>query len=1061
MQDTTSADERLPQSAVDAPAQPAAENPAAAPNAAHAAVPPAANQPAGPRPQAPAPGDTGLRWLLLMLAGALALRVILATHTAGYLYDTNTFTAWAAHLAEVGPGRFYADGYFADYPPGYMYVLWAAGSLCRALGLAPLSPAALLALCAVPILCDLGIAALLWRAALPALGGGGALTVAAFAAFNPAFLFDCAVWKQVDAVPALLLLACFLLLARRKYLPAALCYGLALLVKPLALLYGPPLALAFLVPVFAAPNGRARGRALLRAAAGAAAAAGCVLALSLPFVHRDLAAWLVDKYAGTASSYPYASINAFNAVALLGGNWQPLSGRFLFFSWQTWGWLAVALLTAGLAAVGALAHRRGRFDPVLLAALYGCGVFTFAHSMHERYVFAAVVLLLGAWAGGRRRLAGPAALYSAVLLANMMTVQYNVGGDEFLQGRAAQLVLRLTSLACVLAFVWLAAVSLPQLLDTAPPQAPAPAGDNKRVYRAPVRLGNGYHLVRRRELPLPRWSRRDTLALALLTVFAAALSLPYLGTTRVPQKAADFAGGETLTLRFDAAAQVASVWAYPGIAEGALTVSDGTGSCQFDLNYGTCFSWQVQDVSLAGKTLTVTLPRGAVEELVFVGADGAVLTPQTDAAAAALFDEQSTLPERPSQLNGMYFDEIYHGRTGYETLNGLPIYETTHPPLGKDLIALGIALFGMNPIGWRIMGVLFGIAMVPVFYLLARRLLRRFDLTLTMTALFALDFMRYTQSRLATIDVFVVFFVLLGAYFMLWYCQVFIAGGRRGALLPAALGGMAFGLGCAAKWTGVYAGVGLAAVYFLALAARKKALAESELPESRQRAEFAADLRFAAAAGVGCYVLLPLALYVASYLPLLFEKSGGYTFSTILSAQRVMFEYHSQLKATHPFESRWYTWPLMLRPVWYYMGSRLPAGTVASIAAFGNPVVWWGGLAGVLALLGFAAAGRSRRSDVFVLLLYAAQYLPWALISRATFIYHYFAAMIFALLALGLALQRLLERRPLLGSGVCAGAVVLAAGLFAFFFPVLSGLPVSTTWAAMLKWLPGWGFYIL
>ena len=84
-----------------------------------------------------------------------------------------------------------------------------------------------------------------------------------------------------------------------------------------------------------------------------------------------------------------------------------------------------------------------------------------------------------------------------------------------------------------------------------------------------------------------------------------------------------------------------------------------------------------------------------------------------------------------------------------------------------------------------------------------------------------------------------------------------------------------------------------------------------------------------------------------------------------------------------------------------------------------------------------------------MLILYAALYLPWALISRATFIYHYFAAMIFALLALGLALQRLLERRPLLGSGVCAGAVVLAAGLFAFFFPVLSGLPVSTTWAAM------------
>ena len=54
------------------------------------------------------------------------------------------------------------------------------------------------------------------------------------------------------------------------------------------------------------------------------------------------------------------------------------------------------------------------------------------------------------------------------------------------------------------------------------------------------------------------------------------------------------------------------------------------------------------------------------------------------------------MPEAISQLNSMYFDEIYHGRTGYEQLHRMPVYETTHPPLGKDFIMLGIALFGMT-----------------------------------------------------------------------------------------------------------------------------------------------------------------------------------------------------------------------------------------------------------------------------------------------------------------------------------------------------------------------------
>ncbi len=374
----------------------------------------------------------------------------------------------------------------------------------------------------------------------------------------------------------------------------------------------------------------------------------------------------------------------------------------------------------------------------------------------------------------------------------------------------------------------------------------------------------------------------------------------------------------------------------------------------------------MQDVSFPAGRLTVTVAGAPVNEIVFADAAGRALPlGSVSAGGEALFDEQTTLPDRPSQLNGMYFDEIYHGRTGYETLHGLPIYETTHPPLGKDFIALGIALLGMNPLGWRIMGVLFGIAMVPVFYLLARRLLKKFWPVLCVTGLFALDFMRYTQSRIATIDVFVVLFVLLGAYFMLWFCQAYVAGGRKGALLPAALGGVAFGLGCASKWTGVYAGLGLAAVYFLALYGRWRHILSAPGSEADKEITFQRDFRFAIRTGLLFYVAVPLAIYTASYIPLLFEQSGGFTFAGILRSQQVMFSYHSQLTSTHPFESRWYSWPLMLRPVWYYMGSRLPAGTVASIAAFGNPVVWWGGAAapcsGWLCVFSPAAAKKAGR----------------------------------------------------------------------------------------------------
>ena len=158
--------------------------------------------------------------LLVLLICAAVLRIGLTLVTEGYSTDVACFTAWAQRLADLGPGQFYSPEYFADYPPGYMLVLWVLGSLGKLLGMDVSGKGFVLLLSSVPILCDVGLTALIWHIARTHLNEKRAMLIAALVAFCPAFLYDTAVWKQVDSVPALCLVGVFWLLSRKKYLPA-------------------------------------------------------------------------------------------------------------------------------------------------------------------------------------------------------------------------------------------------------------------------------------------------------------------------------------------------------------------------------------------------------------------------------------------------------------------------------------------------------------------------------------------------------------------------------------------------------------------------------------------------------------------------------------------------------------------------------------------------------------------------------------------------------------------------------------------------------------------------
>ena len=172
------------------------------------------------------------------------------------------------------------------------------------------------------------------------------------------------------------------------------------------------------------------------------------------------------------------------------------------------------------------------------------------------------------------------------------------------------------------------------------------------------------------------------------------------------------------------------------------------------------------------------------------------------------------------------------------------------------------------------------------------------------------------------------------------------------------------------------------------------------------------------------------------------------------SNQEGMFSYHSQLAATHPYSSLWYEWPTMIRPVFYY------SNTVANdlregISAFGNPLVWWAGIF-AFAYMIYRIFAKHDRTACFLSFAYLVQYLPWMLVSRCTFAYHYFPSVPFVALMVVYSLYCFIgddKKKRIFGFAYCGAAVAL----FVMFYPVLSGQPVALEYVTNgLKWLSGW-----
>ena len=563
--------------------------------------------------------------------------------------------------------------------------------------------------------------------------------------------------------------------------------------------------------------------------------------------------------------------------------------------------------------------------------------------------------------------------------------------------------------------------------------------------------------------PIPRrTARRGGIGIAVLTAVYAVAAFTGLGSARDPQRFCTLEAGESATLALDGVHSIDTVWYYTGLYTGEYTLAysdDGityTAAGTMPQGYADLFKWlQPQPADTAPATAAyVRITAGAhleLGELALLDAQGeriAVRAITGPASAAALCDEADTVPASSTYYNSSYFDEIYHARTAYEHLRGVYPYEVSHPPLGKVILSLGIAIFGMTPFGWRCMGALFGVAMLPLMWDLLRRMFRDDRVALCGAALLAFDFMHLTQTRIATIDSFATLFILLMYLFLYRYFT-------EGKLRHLAVCGIAFGVGAATKWTCLYAGAGLGVLWALHWVFQG-VQAHRDGDGRRYVRRLLGNIGFC----LVFFVLVPGMIYYASYYPYGAARGlhgPGMYFTReyaaiVLENQRFMFTYHAGLVATHPYASRWWQWLLDLRPILYYLS--YGDGTVSTIGAFVNPLLCWGGLL-ALPVLAYRAAKRDRTA-LFLLVGYLAQVLPWVFISRLTFEYHYFAATLFLVLALGYVFDRLRQRGYL---GIVYVFTAASGALFALFYPVLTGVTVSRSYAwNVLKWLPDWPF---
>ncbi len=587
--------------------------------------------------------------------------------------------------------------------------------------------------------------------------------------------------------------------------------------------------------------------------------------------------------------------------------------------------------------------------------------------------------------------------------------------------------------------------------------------------------------------------KKDILIMVLLSTIFFSIAVVNLGSINVPTNSWQSSTTANQPVQIDLGTSTYVEEIYFLIKDGSGVCQVYTGSPQNWVSSGSIsagypfayYNWNHTSIKADTRYIRLVFEKADLEvmETAVLDADNqqipiASVTAEnfTDANLNRLVDEQNLVELPKTYMTETMFDEVYFIRTAEQYLHLQSPYEWTHPPLGKILLAVGIAAFGFNPFGWRITGVVFAMLLIPLMYLLGKKLFGSWIGGFSAAFLMTFDFMHFAMSRLGTTDTFVLFFSVASQLFFLVYLSGVVKNGWKAtSVFPLFLAFLFFAFGFSTKWLVLYGFLGQIAIL---ATIRLSEVVRAKTKLSTKVYDFF-DHPYSY---IVAFVLIAIGVYFLTYIP---DMLAGRDFLGVVGLQGGMYSYHSgAIGLDHPYSSPWWSWPVIGRPLWLYV-SNLSDTLRSSMTSMGNPAVWWVGFAAIIGLaimvLGKTIFGLlqyvfyrfSKHAVVdsslkkyqlpklelpvaFIVVLFFFQWLPYAFISRGLFIYHFFVSVPFLCLAPTYFISKYWKHNWMKIAAIAYFAIV--AALFVLFYPVISGVPTATSTVESLRWFDSWVF---
>ncbi len=386
------------------------------------------------------------------------------------------------------------------------------------------------------------------------------------------------------------------------------------------------------------------------------------------------------------------------------------------------------------------------------------------------------------------------------------------------------------------------------------------------------------------------------------------------------------------------------------------------------------------------------------------------------------------------------FDEFWYVPAARDLVHLDRDSNLEHPLFAKQIIALGIILFGDNAFGWRVFGALLGAAIPACAYVLLRYLALDRPLAIFAAALMMIDQTLFVMARTAMLDVHALGLLALSTMILTWSAQP--GRGRVQALAGIAGAGMLYGLACGAKWLAIFEGGVLWLGLLIVMLSRRSGGPRPLWPGLHPVAVLA------------LFGGITIIVYFLTFWPLLLLKHGRTDLAGVFSTQLRIFHRSSMPLAHHPHQSPWWTWPVLIEPIWFYL-SKPVEGMRRGVFYVGNPIIYW---LGALAAAGCLIAGAQRRDRAMLGIGggWLMAWLIWAIVPKKIgFLYYYAPASLLLAPAIAIFAQRVVSRgfRVILLASIAG----LALASFLYFYPILSaGLIRENEWRRFVL-LPSWG----